>query len=79
MINLWIFQIVWIIVETVQTVPKDLKKLSNVADVKNTKFNTLKIKVNNLKKKITDVTTLIYINQYNKDKHNLEKKHWKCW
>ena len=42
--------------------------------LKNTKFNTLKTKVNNLKKKIPDATTLIHINQYNTDKQNLEKK-----
>ena len=38
-----------------ETVPADLKKLSDVVDntkvVKNTKFNTLKKKVNNLDKK----------------------------
>ena len=37
-----------------KTVPVDLKKLSDVVDnevVKNTKFNTLKKKVNNLNKK----------------------------
>ena len=42
--------------------------------VKNTKFNTLKTKVNNSETKIPDATTLIHINQYNKDKQNLEKK-----
>ena len=60
-----------------KTVPVDLKKLSDVVDnevVKNTKFNTLKTKVNNLEKKIPDATTLIHINQYNTDKQNLEKK-----
>ena len=59
-----------------KTVPVELKKLSDVVDnevVKNTNFNTLKTKVNNLEKKITDATTLIHINQYNT---NLEKK--KC-
>ena len=38
-----------------KTVPVDLKKLIDVVDnvaVKNTKFNTLKTKANNLKKKI---------------------------
>ena len=46
-------------------VPVDLKKLSNAVDeksVKNTKFNTLKAKVNNLEKKILDVTSLILKN-----------------
>ena len=54
-----------------KTVPVNLKKLSTVVDnevVKNTKFNTLKTKVNNL------ATTLIHINQYYTDKQNLEKK-----
>ena len=44
----------------------DLKKLSDVVDnavIKNTKFNTLKVKVNNLEKKIPNTTTLIDINQ----------------
>ena len=43
--------------------------------VKNTKFNTLKTKVNNLENKIPDATTLVHINQYNGDKQNLEKKY----
>ena len=53
-----------------------MKKLSDVADneaIKNTKFNTLKTKVNNLEKKIPDGTALIHISQYNTDKQNLEK------
>ena len=36
-------------------------------------FNTQNTKVNNLEKKIPDATTLIYINQYDTDKQNLEK------
>ena len=36
--------------------------------VKNTKFNTLKTKVNSFKKKIPEATTLIHISQYNTDK-----------
>ena len=47
-----------------KTVPVELKKLSNTVDnevVKNTKFNTLKTKVNNLDKTISDATTLIHI------------------
>ena len=51
--------------------PADLKKLSDLVDsqvVKNTKFNTLKTKVNKRNKKIPDATTLIDINQYNSDK-----------
>ena len=55
----------------------DLKKSSAVVDNevdKNTKFNTLKTKVDNLENEIPDATTLIHINQYNTDKQNLEKK-----
>ena len=62
-----------------KTVPIDLKKLSDVVDnevVKNTKFNTLKTKTNNLEKKIPYATTLIHINQYNTDKQNLQKQNW---
>ena len=50
-----------------KTAPIDLKKLSYVVDnevVKNTEFNTLKTKVNNLEEKIPDATTFILINQY---------------
>ena len=64
-------------VDKVKTVPVDLKKLSDVKDndvIKNTNFNTLKAKVNNLEKKSPHGTTLIHINQYNTDKKNLEKK-----
>ena len=53
----------------------DLKTLSDIVDnevVKNTKFNTLKTKVNNLEKKVPDATTLIYINQCNIDEQHLE-------
>ena len=60
-----------------KTVLLDLKKLSDVVDnevVKNTKFITLKTKVNNLEKEIPVATTLIHINQYNTDKQKLEKK-----
>ena len=49
-----------------KTAPVDLKELSDVVDnevIKNTKFNTLKTKVNNLEKKIPDATTLVHINQ----------------
>ena len=63
-------------VDKLKTVPVDVKKVSDVADnkvVKNTKFNTLKTKVNNLDKKIPDATTLIHTNQYNTDKQN-----WGC-
>ena len=37
-------------------------------------YNKLNTKVNNLEKEIPDATTLIRINHYNTDKHNLEKK-----
>ena len=60
-----------------KTVPVDFKKLSHLIDnevIKNTKFNTLETKVNNLEKKILEATTLIHINQYNTDKQILEKK-----
>ena len=55
----------------------DLKYLSDAVDkkvVKNTKFITLKTKVNDKEKKIPDATTLIHINQYNLDQQNLKKK-----
>ena len=42
--------------------------------VNNTKFSTLKTKVNSLETKIPDATTLIHINQYKTDKQNLEKQ-----
>ena len=64
-----------------KTVTVDFQKLSDVVDnevVKNRKFNTLKTKVNNLQKKISDTINLIYINQYNTGKQNLEKKNWRC-
>ena len=59
-----------------KSVPADLKKIRDVVDneaVKNSKFSTLKAKVNNLEKKILNATILIHINQYNTDKQNLEK------
>ena len=64
-------------VAKLKTVPVDLKKSSDVVDnklVKNTKFNILKTKVNNLEKKNPDATTLVDTNQSNTDKQNLEKK-----
>ena len=64
-------------VAKLKTSPADFKRLSDSVDnevVKNTKFNTLKPKVNNLKQKIIDVTTLNHINIYNTDEQNLEKK-----
>ena len=53
-------------VEKLKTASVDLKKLIHVVDndvVKNTKFNTLKTKINNLERKISGGTTLIHINQ----------------
>ena len=58
-------------VDKLKTVLVDLKKLSDVVHneiVKNTKFNALKTKVNNLEKRIPDTSALIYINQCNTDK-----------
>ena len=60
-----------------KTVPVDLKKLDDVVYnevAKNPKFNTLRTTVNSLEKKIPDATTLIHINQYNRDKQILVKK-----
>ena len=60
-----------------KAVPVDLKKLSDLVAnevVKNAKFNTLKKKIKSLEKKVPDATTLIHINQYNKDKQKLDKK-----
>ena len=54
-----------------------MKKLCDVVDnevIKNTKFNTLKTKVNSLENKILDATNLIQISQYNPDKQNSVKK-----
>ena len=65
-----------------KTIPVEFKKLSDVINkqvVKNTEFNTLKTKVNKFEKEIPNSTSLIHINQYNTDKQNLEKKHWRCW
>ena len=48
-----------------KTFPVDLEKINDVADNEvdeNTKFNTLRRKVNNLEKKIPDATTLTNIN-----------------
>ena len=48
-----------------KTFPADLEKINDVADNEvdeNTKFNTLRRKVNNLEKKIPDATTLTHTN-----------------
>ena len=42
--------------------------------MKKTVCNKLNKKVNDLESKFPDVSTLIQTNQYNTDKHNLEKK-----
>ena len=60
-----------------KTVYLDLSQVSNVGDnevVKNTKFYTLKAKVNELDQKIPDKTALIHINQYHTDNQKLENK-----
>ena len=60
-----------------KTVPVELQKLSDVLDnkvFKNAKFNTLKVKVNNLENKILNASTLIHINQYSTYKQHLENK-----
>ena len=64
-----------------KTVSVDLKKLNDAVDkqvAKNTKFNTLKRKVNKLDKEIPDPTILNHINQYNTDKQNMEQKNCRC-
>ena len=53
---------------------KGLSDVVDNEDVENTKFNTLKTKVNSSEKKIPHPITLIHVNQYNTDKQNLEKK-----
>ena len=64
-------------VAELKTIPMGLKKLSDVVKndvVKNTKFNTLKTRVNNLDKEIADATTLTHINHINLHKENSEKR-----
>ena len=76
-LNNWKTKVDDLNVGKLKTVPVHLKKLSDVVDnevVKNTKFNTLNTKVNNLEKKIPDTATLIHIRQYNTDKQYLEKR-----
>ena len=53
-------------VDKLKAVSIDLKTLSDAVSkevLRNTKFNTLKQKVNKLDKKIPDAATLIHINQ----------------
>ena len=65
-------------VDKLKTVSAELRDAVDNEVVKNTTFNTLKRKVNNLEKKIPDATTSIYKNQYNTDKQYLEKKNSRC-
>ena len=56
--------------------------MSDVVDkkvVKNSKFEKLKTKVNNLEKNIPDLITLIHINQYKTDKKRLREKKLRHW
>ena len=65
-----------------EKLPVDLKKISDAVDnegFKNTKFNTLKTKVNNLENEIPDATTLIHINQYKADKIGDVDKNYRIW
>ena len=60
-----------------ETVPKDLKKLSDLVDeevVEKTVYNAQNTKVINLENKIPDASTSIQTNQYSTNKQNLEKK-----
>ena len=63
-------------VDQLKTVSVDLKNSEVLWIMKllKTIFNTLKTKVNNLEMKTNDLTTLIHINQYNADRHNLKKE-----
>lgn len=63
-----------------RTVSLNLKEISDVIKkvVKNTNFNGLKNKVSNLERKISEGTTLIYINLHNTGKQNFEKKNTRC-
>ena len=63
-----------------KTVPINLKKIIDVVDkevmkktTKKTVYSKLNTKVNNLEKKIPDVTNLIHVNQNNTDKTITEK------
>ena len=54
-----------------------MQRFSDVKDnelVKNKTFDSLKTKVNNLEKNISDATTSVHINQCSIDKQSLEKK-----
>ena len=58
-------------VDKLKTVPVNLKKLNDEVSkevVKNTKFNKLNTRVNNIENEIPGASTLIQTNQYNTDK-----------
>ena len=68
-------------VQKLKSVHVDIKKLSDVVSkevVKETKYNKLRLTVNNLENKIPDGSTLIHINQYNTNKQGLENKNRRC-
>ena len=61
-------------VDKLKTIPVDLKRSSDVVTkqvVKNTKYNEINLKVNNLESTIPVASTSIHINQCNTDK-------WRC-
>ena len=58
-------------VDKLKTAPVNLKKLNDEVSkevVKNTKFNELYTRVNNIENEIPGASTLIQTNQYNADK-----------
>ena len=58
-------------VDKLKTAPVNLKKLNDEVSkevVKNTKFNKLNTRVNNIENEIPGASTLIQTNQYNTDK-----------
>ena len=65
-------------VDTLKTVPTIFfKKMIDVLRkevIEKTKYAKLNSKVNNLKNKNLDASTLVYMNQYNTDKQGLENK-----
>ena len=66
-------------VDKLKTLPIYLKKLSDAVS-KEVLKKTLYNKLNNLKNKIPDATTLIHINQYSTDKQSdVDKKNWRWW
>ena len=58
-------------VDKLKTAPVNLKKLNDEVSkevVKNTKFNKLNTRINNIENEIPGASTLIQTNQYNADK-----------